>query len=268
MQFPFDLTKAKTKVSDDLLEISLGSEYIACFGAAKNIATLESFSNLKSLWLSGVNEKHAQRIPTLASVKTLIIHDLRTSTLSLIERFPNLETLLIWGNTKVTKLTELPSLKRLRVLGLEHFPKVRNIDEISLLKGLKMLCLTGSVDTALKFDTLAPLAKLKELELLHITNLDVHDESLEFVKELAALRKLHVSNQFPTIEYAALKSQCSHVRCNLFVPYIQGGVKCNKCGALKVMVVGKRKPFVCPACNPDKLKKYEVEFETLVENTT
>ena len=186
MEFPFEFTRAKTSVSENLSEISLDSEYIACFGKSKSLSDLDKFSSLKFLWLSGVNEKQTRQISKLESVETLVVHDLRTTTLALLKCFPSLKTLMIWGNTKTTKLAELASLQKLEVLGLEHFPKIRAIDEFSMLKGLKMLCLTGSIDTALKIETLEPLAKLQELELelLHITNLRVSDESLGFVKNL------------------------------------------------------------------------------------
>lgn len=268
MEFPFELTRAKTSVSDDLSEISLHAEYIACYGKSKSLSALDKFGELKFLWLSGVNEKQAQLLPELKSVETLVVHDLRTEALSLLNRFLNLKTLLIWGNTKTSNLAELASLQKLQVLGLEHFPKVRTIDEISLLKGLKMLCLTGSVDTALKIDTLEPLAKLQELELLHITNLRVSDESLGFVNKLGRLKELQVSNQFPTSEYAALKSKRPDIHCTHFVPYILGSLRCNKCGAGQAMVIGKRKPFVCPECNPEKLQKFKYDFEALVANAT
>lgn len=267
MQFPFELTRAKTSVSEDLSELPLHSEYIACFGKCKSLAELDKFSALRFLWLSGVNEKQVQLLPKLESVETLVVHDLRTATLSLLESFPNLKTLMIWGNTKTSKLIELASLKKLEVLGLEHFPKVTAIDEISLIRNLKMLRLTGSVDTALKIDTLEPLANLQELELLHITNLQVSDESLSFVKKLRSLKELQVSNQFPTAEYAALKSKCPDVRCTHFAPYILSSLGCSKCGAGQALVIGKRKPFVCPRCHPEKLQKYKRDFETLVANT-
>lgn len=266
MQFPFELTRAKTSVSEDLSELSLHSEYIACFGKCKSLAELDKFSDLRFLWLSGVNEKQAQLLPKLERVETLVVHDLRTATLALLKCFPNIKTLMICGNTKTSKLTELASLKKLEVLGLEHFPKVSAIDEISLLKNLKMLCLTGSVDTALKIDTLEPLTKLQELELLHITNLKVSDESLGFVRKLSSLKELQVSNQFPTAEYAALKSKRPDVQCTHFVPYIMSRSACSKCGAGQVMVIGKGKPFVCPECNPGKLQKYKCDFEALVAN--
>ena len=268
MQFPFELTRAKTSVSEDLSELSLHSEYIACFGKCKNLAELDKFNDLRFLWLSGVNEKQAQLLPKLVSVETLVIHDLRTETLSLLKCFPNLRTLMIWGNTKTSKLTELGSLKNLEILGLEHFPKVAVIDEISLLKNLKMLCLTGSVDTALKINTLEPLAKLQALELLHITNLKISDESLGFVRNLSSLKELQVSNQFPTAEYAALKSKRPDLQCTHFVPYILSSLKCSTCGAGQAMVIGKRKPFVCPECHPEKLQKYKSDFEALVANVT
>ena len=268
MQFPFELTKSEAAVSDDLSELPLDSRYIACFGKSKNIAALEKFSALKCLWLSGVNEKQAALVPKMDRVEILIIHDLRTPTLSILSNFPDLRTLLIWGNTKASKLTELSALKSLRVLGLEHFPKVRSIDEIASLEGLEMLCLTGSMDTALKLDTLSPLGNLKHLELLHITNLKVADESLAFVEHLRSLKELQVSNQFPTKEYAALKAKCGDVKCTHFAPYIYSGLKCSNCGSGQAMVIGKRKPFVCPDCNPKKLEKYQSQFENMVENAT
>ncbi|VXC97729.1 Internalin G [Pseudomonas sp. 8Z] len=268
MQFPFELTRATNSVSDDLSELPQHSEYIACFGKCKSLAELDKFTNLRFLWISGVNEKQAQILPTLESVETLVVHDLRTETLSLLKCFPNLETLMIWGNTKTSKLTELAYLKKLKILGLEHFPKIAKIDEISLLKNLKMLCLTGSVDAALNIDTLEPLAELQDLELLHITNLKVSDESLSFVKKLRSLKELQISNQFPTAEYASLKSKRPDIHCTHFVPYILGSLECSKCGAGQAMVIGKRKPFVCPECHPERLKKYKREFEALVANAT
>ena len=74
MEFPFELTRAKTSVSENLSEVSLDSEYIACFGKSKSLAELDKFSDLNFLWLSGVNEKQAQLLPKLESVETLVIH--------------------------------------------------------------------------------------------------------------------------------------------------------------------------------------------------
>lgn len=78
MQFPFELTRAQTSVSEDLSELPLHSEYIACFGKCKSLAELDRFDGLKFFWLSGVNEKQAQLQPKLESVETLVVHDLRT----------------------------------------------------------------------------------------------------------------------------------------------------------------------------------------------
>ncbi len=49
MQFPFELTRAQTSVSEDLSKLPLHSEYIACFGKCKSLAELDKFSELSSV---------------------------------------------------------------------------------------------------------------------------------------------------------------------------------------------------------------------------
>lgn len=268
MKFPFDLLKSKTPVLNNLSTADRKSKYIACFGNTKHLELLVQFTELETLWLSGVNDKQLSKVSELTSIETLIIHDLRTSDLSQLVKFPSVKTLLIWGNTKATSLFGLTNLSRLSILGLEHFPKIRDVKEISDINNLKMLCLTGSVDTALKIESLSPLGILKQLKLLHITNLRVSDESLDFITQLKELVELQVSNQFPTQEYAKLKGKCGYLRCTHFSPFISSSIKCEICGCAQVMVVGKRKPFICPSCKPDRLKKYQADFEALVARAT
>jgi hypothetical protein len=97
------------------------------------------------------------------------------------------------------------------------------------------------------------------LKYLSLTNIKVEDDSLLPLTELSNLQELNLSNQFPTEEYARLSVYLEHVRCSSFQPYesMEGRV----IGSKTIMITGRRKPFLDPQVDGQRIQRYEKQFE-------
>ena len=108
---------------------------------------------------------------------------------------------------------------------------------------------------------------MTQLEYLRLTNIKVADESLEPISHLRNLKKLEVSNQFPTKEYAYLSVKLTETECSMFRPSHEVEIKdANGKLVYDRMIIGKRKPFLLSTKDQNRIEKYEKEFEKLISN--
>ena len=90
--------------------------------------------------------------------------------------------------------------------------------------------------------------------------LAVEEDGLRPLAGCEALRRLSVSNQFETADYAYLSVRLPHVDSDMLAPYLRLE---HPIEDKDVMVIGKRKPFLNSERDADKLKRYEERFHKL-----
>lgn len=120
----------------------------------------------------------------------------------------------------------------------------------------------GGINTAMKVQTLKPLAELQQLQKLTLMNLKVKDDSLEPLMQLKNLKELSLSNQFKVEEYAKLSVALPYTVCESFKPYVYMN---DAIDGKNIMVTGRRRPVLNSKTDTVKMQKYEERFKKLQE---
>ncbi len=211
------------------------------------------------VWVTKVGQDEFARIAQFINPVSLVVYDMKVRDLSPLALMSRIERLVLNWNTKANSIDALAGLGNLRALCLMDFPKLSRLDSLSRCENLEMLELGGGVWKPMRVITLEPLRCLRALKYLSLTNIKVEDDSLLPLTELSNLQELNLSNQFPTEEYARLSVYLEHVRCSSFQPYesMEGRV----IGSKTIMITGRRKPFLDPQVDGQRIQRYEKQFE-------
>jgi hypothetical protein len=234
---------------------------LSILGGTKHLERLGEFTGLEALWAGEVNAAQLEQIVSLTDPEYLMVNGVRAEDLSSLARLRRLRALEIIWDTKVSDVSFLTQMTGLHLLGISHCPRVHDLSPIAALRNLEVLDLSGGMWSVFKPDTLQPLAGLDRLWGLSMTNIRVGDQSLEPVARLRALRKLELSNQFPTREYARLSVTLPNTECTHFEPYFAVFHGRGE----TVMVTGKGKPVLELPRDQAKLDKYVAQFRALQE---
>ena len=246
---------------DDLGSVPRDVRRLSILGGAKNLERLSEFQSLEALWVGDVKPDEFAKIVSMVDPEYLMLNGMRIEDLSALVRLRRLKALeLIW-NTRLTDIAFLRELPALRLLGISDCVKVRDINPIAAQNDLEVLDLSGGMWSVFRPETLQPLAGLTRLWGLSMTNIRVGDQSLEPVAGLKALRKLELSNQFPTLEYARLSVALPDTECTHFEPYFEVFHGRGE----TVMVTGKGKPVLTLPKDQARLDKYVAQFRALQE---
>jgi len=108
-------------------------------------------------------------------------------------------------SARVTSIEALSDCHSLRSLGLELLSRIRDLRPLSRLIGLEALSLEGSIGTAWRVATLAPLGSLVNLHYLSVANVRADDQSLIGLYPLHQLRTFRHGNSWNVEELAEIK---------------------------------------------------------------
>lgn len=199
--------------------------------SAKNLDRLKELK-IENLWLIGANDKELRKILPLLNLKYLNLYQVLAKDLTILEILDKTETIILNWNTKTTSLWDISKNKGLKTLEVTDFSKLELIDQLSLATQIIELTLGGGHDKPLKIKTIKPLASLKNLKYLCLTNLKIEDDTLQPIGQLKNLEILEISNQFETKEYAWLATRLPKTKCKMF----QATNSCNIVDALQLSV--------------------------------
>ena len=232
---------------------------IVADGTVHRVAELRVPLRANRAYVVGARQRHLEQVSELIEVKSLSFNDLQVEDLSPLQRIQGLEWLSITWNTKVTSLEPLASLRRLTRLSISDTPKVRDLDPIGSLTNLVALNFSGGIWNKATAATLEPIARLAALEELCLTNIKILEGGLRPLALSRRLRRIELSNQFETADYAYLSVALPDAVCTHFAPYVPVGIG----GLGDAMVVGRRKPFLDSTRHADRLARYVADFERL-----
>lgn len=241
----------------DLGTIATPPRRLAVFGDTGNMERLSEWPDLEEIWIHNASPKQFAGIAPLINPKLLSLYGVRVTGLEFLAEYGRLTAFALDWNTKVQSLEPLSGFTQLEFLSLEDVPKVRDLAPLSALTNLEGLQVSGGMWKVFKADSLEPLSALTGLQELQMVNVQVADNSLQPLSQLKSLRKLILSNQFPTEEYARLSVLLPHCACDMFRPYSE----LSDMG--KVMITGKRKPFLDPQSDQAKIETYVVQWQAL-----
>jgi hypothetical protein len=211
-------------------------------------------------WVVGVDDRTFPALCARLQAASLAFYEMRVSDLGPLAGLDGIRELGITWNTKVVDLEPLRSLRDLELLVLQDIPKVRSIDAIGELEHLVALDFSGGIWNRNRAQSLEPIGRLGSLQELVLTNLAVASDGLRPLARCRSLRRLSLSNQFATEDYAYLAARLPQVECEMFAPFVPLG---QAIGGNDVMVVGKRKPFLNASKDADRLARYVRDFERL-----
>lgn len=223
--------------------------------------------NFKKAWINSIPSRDMEKIVPLLNVGYLSIYNVQAKDLSLLEGLDKCETLLLEWNSKADKLWDFKKTKQIKHLAIRDFSKIVDLYPLADAFNIENLAIEGGLYKQMKVLSLKPLASLKNLKTLRLANIRVLDNSLDHLKELKNLRKLWLSNQFSTEDFARLSVELPKVDCIRFKPFEkvkvydkQGGIEFDR------MITGKRKPFLHSKRDKEKIEEHKSRFQEL-QNT-
>ncbi len=244
---------------DDIAKLGSAPKAIAINGATKSLERLAQWPPIENVWVNDMNPSQFARVVGYLNPLNLHLGSIRTSDFSPIDHMRRLEGFSLSHNTKLDEISFIGAMTSLKRLTLEDLKKPIDLAPVSRLSALEQVTLSGGIWNVLRVPSLAPLAELQSVSHVELTNLRVGDQSLAPFANMAALKHLYVSNQFPTETYAWLAAARPDIDCNKFVAYEIFEIE----GEPHVMLTGKGKPLLKPD-QEQRLQRYVDKWDSLV----
>ena len=204
MDIPTEAIRAFGPALDDLAEADPSVTEVSAFGRAKGLERLRSLTGLRRLWLSGMSERAWSQLQRLETLRELVVHDSRASSIAVMPDFPMLESLAVSGSAKLKSLDGLDRYRELRRLILFACCNYHDLSPVGTLTHLDTLCLEGGFSKMLRVESLAPLSGLVDLRRLRLASIHVSDRSLRPLEALGRLESVFIARTFPDEEFCRL----------------------------------------------------------------
>ena len=164
--------------------------------------------NLEALTLHDPSDEQVQAIRKLTKLKRLRVIFLRTNDIKFIGDLLNLEELILEYVSGFSDLTPLLKLPKLKSIYFENLRKVSNFQDLSGIKSLRYLRISGTLETDQpieNFEFLNGLLNLEVFSLSWIKNKTSFPAFLPML-HLKNLKKIEIGrDRFKTNEYAFLQ---------------------------------------------------------------
>jgi hypothetical protein len=229
-------------------------------GRLIHVRDLDSVIHADAAYVVGVNDASFDRVTRYLRPVRVAFYEMRVADIAPLSRLGPIEALGISWNSKLTSLEVIGQLSSLTTLSIDDTPKVRDLGPLGGLSRLRALGYSGGIWNRNTAETLEPIARLEQLEELRLTNIRVLDGGLRPLARCASLRRLFVSNQFSTDDFAYLSMALPETDCDMFAPYVEPGISL---GESVVMVVGKGKPFLHRVDDAARLARYVSAYRDL-----
>ncbi|MBX7245300.1 MAG: hypothetical protein K1X53_07360 [Candidatus Sumerlaeaceae bacterium] len=174
---------------------------------------IHRLKKLRNAWLINVNQEFLEEISEVQQLQLLHIHQTTATDLTPLRKLRKLRRLIIRGGTKVLNLDWVHGLSPLESLAIENFKRVEHLDPLGELKSLIGLGIEGSMWTAMRVASLAPLAHLTRLRSLFMINTRIKDQSLAPLHKLQNLGLLECASFFPDSEFIRLRKAMPNLKC-------------------------------------------------------
>jgi len=236
----------------------------------EHIDDLKKLENLNQseIIISGLKQKEFEFFCENYADKYKIIqltHCNLISDFSPFEKLRNVQFLIIFWNTKATKLWNMSNNVSLKGLCLDEVVKIKTLNGIEFAPALKELTVQEYIESRLFLDNLEILSHCSFIEKLKITITGIKDDSALPIAKMKSIKEIHLrTNLFETEEYAMLVAKLKDVKITPNVPYYI--YKEENFGKNNVLVVGKRKKNISE--NSPKLSQYETEWNDFLRKHT
>jgi len=227
----------------------------------------EDLNGHKSLDLRAIGPEEWETILAWCSATEVSLYYLKIKSLTGIERLNKTMRLSIEYANKIENLAPVFKMVWLNKLFLSDLPRIRQIDGIEELQELRELRLSGnrgSLNPPLRLASIHPIASLRKLEELEITNIRLEERDISFIPAaFPGLRSLKLSGkEFDRAQFAFLAHK---LNAQLEDPIPSSleikGAPCRKCGRPLHIFMGRRMPTLCESCDEKRFKKLTEEFQ-------
>ncbi|MCW5552811.1 MAG: hypothetical protein KIS67_11710 [Verrucomicrobiae bacterium] len=162
-------------------------------------------------------------------------------------------------------LAALEQSRKIEVLSLNHFHRIRSLEPLSSLTNLRALFLTTTngwdgTNRHLLVETFEPLVALRRLEIVQILGVVPERDRLQPLSRMPSLEKLSIGNTsfYQLEDFAGLSVALPRARGSLQPIYQMNFIsrcrRCKKHALLFLAGAKQRSPrYVCPACGKKKI---------------
>lgn len=238
------------------------------------LSVLDDFKGLQGVWLGGATDAHLESLAQMPALTAVKLMEPRITSLSPLGRLPKLRAL---GLEDPPTLSGLEVLRHLRCLAMRHFRRITSLSPVAALQELSALSFSTipSWDASrrcLQVESFEPLRKAAALESLALMGVWPQDGRLDALHGLKRLQFLHISHVygFSLEQYAALRRALPHARGHCLEPYFplpQLNLRCKRCDEEIVFLTGPRPRTprqLCPKCRAHKLDEHVRQWEAAV----
>lgn len=226
---------------------------------------ISEYSNAKSIAIAGLRQNDFDRFIADFAHQFETVHFWKcpyVMDLSSLGTLRNVKYITYFWNQRATRMWDMSNNISLIGLEFECFSRMHILDDITTAPKLKELDFNRGIALGnYSINTLWPLIKSKSLENLFFDTF-IGDQDPMPLLQIPKLKKLFFpSNMFTTEEIAMLTAKLPDVECHAFAPCIAYDNMNDK----SVAIVGKRKPWLDPEKDAERIEKYKKQFEALVE---
>ncbi|GJL65591.1 MAG: hypothetical protein NPIRA05_05620 [Nitrospirales bacterium] len=260
---------ANESLVQSLNDVSRSTTDLRVDGHAKDLATLEEFTHLKSLSLYRLAKANVPVLSNL-SLPKLTSFGLRLAPISdfrLFNQLKALEDVTIWQCPKIRSLDGIEDLINVTSLYLSDLGAPLSLESIERLPKLENLSISGSVNAAQTVASLQPIGNIgRRLSTLELHGTKSVDKKLGPLTQLPEPASFTLTPwMFPLEEIALLAAAYPKWQKSLQTMHVEHYKKCGTCGSKLRQTFAYRSRAKCPSCDRSSFEKFEENFLALVE---
>lgn len=174
--------------------------------------------NVKILWVYSIKQETFNAICKLENLESLYVQSNRITDLSSLSNLRKLKHLGLLSLTKLENIKPITELKNLQTLMIENFKKVTDFNQISELTELLGLQIDGDMYTAQIIENFDFINSLSNLKYLTFTNSRGRTKNFDAISKLENLEMIQSSTNYPKKEFQKLNGMKS-------LKYIGGNIE-------------------------------------------
>ena len=202
--------ECKTQVSD----VSPDTEILHFYREKQSHRGINSLCSVRELLAKQVDQEFLDEICELRSLNYLELEVVTASDLSPLLSLPHLRYLKIYGLRNAKELVPLTKITTLRKLFIENSKHLADLNFLDSSQPLEVLGVEGSMYKKQKIATLKPLSRLKSLQAIFLSSVQLTDKNLDYLGSLPNLIYLSCARFAPKSNFDSLRVLMPNLVCN------------------------------------------------------